>query len=61
MPRGAKMSLTLNEPKVVALHLNSNTSSKHAPEVGRSILILYAEQLMENQRGSLIQWECPII
>jgi len=30
MPRGAKISLALNEPKQVAHHANSSTSSKHA-------------------------------
>ena len=32
MPRGAKMSLALNEPKQVSLHSNSNSTSKHAPQ-----------------------------
>jgi hypothetical protein len=35
MPRRVKMSLTLNEPKKVALHSNSNTISKHVPQVKR--------------------------
>ena len=33
MPRGAKKSLALNEPKHIALHSNTNTTSKHAPQV----------------------------
>lgn len=36
MPRGAQMSLVLNGPKEVALHLNSSTTSKHAPQLERS-------------------------
>ena len=35
MPRGAKMSLALNELKQVPLHSNSNTTSEHASEVER--------------------------
>jgi hypothetical protein len=31
MPKGAKMSLALNEPKLVALHPDSITTLKHAP------------------------------
>ena len=37
MPRGAKMSLALNEPNKVALCSNSNTTSKHAPTVVSNI------------------------
>ena len=33
MPRGARLSLTLTEPKLVALGSTSNTNSKHAPQV----------------------------
>ena len=29
--KGPKTSLDLNEPKEVALHANSNTTSEHAP------------------------------
>ena len=36
MPRGAKMSLTLNEPNLVTLRSNLNTTSKHAPQVERN-------------------------
>ena len=54
MPRGAKMILTLNEPKVVALHSDSNTDppSMHQKLV-ELFLILYAKQPMEYQRKSL--------
>ena len=31
VPRGARMSLILNEPKEFTLHSNSNTTSEHAP------------------------------
>ena len=31
MPRGAKMSLALNEPEWVALYSNSKTTSEHVP------------------------------
>jgi len=51
MPRGAKMSLTLNELKKVALQSNSNTSSEHAPQV-ESKIKMYAKQPMENHRGT---------
>ena len=30
MPRGAEIYLALNEPKEIALHLNSETTSEHA-------------------------------
>ena len=38
MPRGAKMSLALNKPKVVARHSNLNTTSKHAPHGEKSYI-----------------------
>ena len=37
MPRGACMSVAVNAPKLVSLHSNSNSTSKHAPEAGRSV------------------------
>ena len=36
IPKGAKMTLALNEPKWVALYSNSNTISKHAAQVERN-------------------------
>ena len=36
MPRGTKTILTLNELKKVALRLNSNATSEHAPQVDRN-------------------------
>jgi hypothetical protein len=36
MPKGAKMSLALAGAKMVALLTNSNTTSKHAPQVERT-------------------------
>ena len=33
MPRGAEMSVAVNKLNQVALHSNSNTDSKHAPQV----------------------------
>ena len=36
MPRGAKMSMALTEPKQVALHSKSNTTSEHTPQVVRN-------------------------
>jgi hypothetical protein len=41
MPRGARMSLTLNEQKWVALHSNSNSISKHAPQLKEIIDIVF--------------------
>ena len=35
LSRGAKVSLALDEPKLVALHSKSNTTSKHAPQLER--------------------------
>ena len=40
-----KISLALNELRYIA------SSFKHAPQVGRKLLILYAKQPMENYRG----------
>ena len=40
MPRGAKMSLALNELTSVALHSNLNTTSNHAPH-GEKDYIVY--------------------
>ena len=55
IPKGAKMSLALNELEWVASHSNSNTTSKHVLQVERlSFLILYAKQPMENHRGQLL-------
>ena len=42
MQRGAKLSLALNEPNQVALHSNSNTTSK-VHHSGKKILILQNE------------------
>ena len=36
MPRGAKVSLTLNELKQVAFHTNPSTTSKDGPQVERN-------------------------
>ena len=36
IPRGAKMYLALNEPKLVALHSNSNSTSENAPQMERN-------------------------
>lgn len=35
MPSGVEMSLALNVPIKIALYLNSSTTSKHAPQVGK--------------------------
>ena len=43
MPRGAKLSLALNEPEWIALHSKLNTCSEHALQVDISNLILYAK------------------
>jgi hypothetical protein len=41
--RGATMSLTLNEPKEVALHSNSNTTPEDTPsQMESKLLILHA-------------------
>ena len=53
MPRVAKINLDLNELKLVAFYLNSNTNSKHAPKNGKKVLILHAKQAMENRRGPI--------
>jgi hypothetical protein len=42
MPRGAEMSLAINEPEHVALYSNSNTTSEHALQMEKKFLILYA-------------------
>ena len=47
MQTNAKMNLVLNEPKQVALYSNSNTTSKHAPQVERT----NTKQPMDNHRG----------
>jgi hypothetical protein len=47
MPRRAKLSLVLNEPKLVFLHSNSNTYMHHKQ---REIIDTYAKQPMENYR-----------
>ena len=39
-PRGAKITLALNEPKQVALHSNSSTNSENAPQVEKKLLIV---------------------
>ena len=58
MPRGAKTSLALNELEWVAIHSNSNTTSKHVLQLARlSLLILYAKQPMENHRDNSCQEE----
>jgi hypothetical protein len=50
--RGAKVSLSLNESKEVALHSNSNTTlDKPTPQVEKTLLIFYANQPMENHGG----------
>ena len=36
MPRGAKMSMALAEPKQVALRSKLNTTSEHTPQVERN-------------------------
>ena len=48
MPRGAKMSLTLHEPKLVALGSTSNTNSKHAPQAE----VINWHGMQNNQRKS---------
>ena len=53
---GAKMSLTLTISKYVALHSNSNTTSKHATN-GK--YILYAKQPMGNV-GDQLPMKNPI-
>ena len=45
MPRGARLSLTLTEPKLVALGSTSNTNSKHAPQVE----VIYSHGMENNQ------------
>jgi hypothetical protein len=51
MPRGSETISVLNELKQVALHSIPNTTSKHAPQVDRHLLIRYGKQPMENHRG----------
>ena len=41
----------MNLKKQVALHSNSNTTSKHTPQVERNYWFLYAKQPIENHRG----------
>jgi hypothetical protein len=45
MPRGAKMSLALNEPEKVALLSNTNHTSNRAPQVK----IKYRNRIQNNQ------------
>jgi hypothetical protein len=49
MPRGAKLSLAANVPNQVALHSNSNTTSKVHHKWKENIDI--AKQLVENPKG----------
>ena len=53
MPRVANINLDLNELKLVAIHSNSSTNSKHAPKSRKRVLILHAKQGMENRRGPI--------
>ena len=45
------MSLALNELKLVSLHSNTNTISKHAPHV-KELMLLYAEQPIGSRKGA---------
>ena len=51
MPRGAKISLALNELKQVALHSNSNITSKHATQVQRYYWFCMQKKTMGNCKG----------
>ena len=57
MPRGAKMSLVLNDPKQV--ESNSNTTFKGAPQLEKKLLILYAKEPMRNHSRSTPDKESP--
>ena len=56
----AKMSLVLNGPKQVALHSNSNTTSKHAPQSGKKLLIMYAKQPRNSISCQLVTKKVPL-
>ena len=47
---GAELYLALNEPKQVALRSHSTPDPEHAPQEEKTLLILYANQPMENQK-----------
>ena len=51
MPRDAKMTLVLNELKLIAIQSNSNTTSELAPQVKRSIVFV-CKTTSGNLRGS---------
>ena len=53
VPGGAKLSLAPNELKYVALHSNSNIYLQACTTVGKTSLVLYAKQPLENHRGYL--------
>ena len=53
MPGYAKVSLALSRTNLVVLYSDSNTTSEHAPQVEKNILILYAKQPMEITRDKL--------
>ena len=52
MPKGAQMSVALNELKLVALHSNSNI---YYITCGKKLLTLYAKQPMENHGGLTLE------
>ena len=59
MPRGARMSLTLDEFKYITLHSSSNTTSKHAIQVERNYW--YSISLHQRKiKGDQLPKESPI-
>ena len=54
IPRGVRMSLALNEPKEVALHPDSNNTSKHTPQVERNYRLY-----MQNNQWNMIEEQLP--
>ena len=54
MPRGAKMTLAVNETKYVALRSNSDTTSVHAPQLERNYRFG-----MQNNQWKIIGDELP--
>lgn len=52
LPRGAKMSSTLNEPELIALHSNPHTTSEHTPEVEFFLIHLVCKTTNEKLLGN---------
>ena len=55
MPGYAKTSLTLSRTNLVALYSDSNTTSEHAPQVEKNILICMQNNQLKSQATNFIQ------